>query len=287
MLGSVAGMSSTPSPDVVPYPLSDGSTIPQLGFGVWQVPDDEAETATAEAFRVGYRHIDTAAIYGNERGVGRAIASSGLAREDIYITTKLWNADHLRASEAHQESLAKLGLERVDMYLIHWAAPPLGTYRQAWEGVVALHRDGLARGIGVSNFHQSHLEEIIADTGVTPLMNQIELHPYLQQTEMRAFNAEHGIATEAWSPLGSGHGLLDDPVLTAIAERKGVSTAQVVLAWHLALGNVVIPKSVTPSRIAENFAAVNVSLNDDDMAEIATLDRGQRYGSDPDTASFA
>ncbi|MEO6126032.1 MAG: aldo/keto reductase [Ilumatobacteraceae bacterium] len=278
-------MSATPA--VPAHPLSDGSTIPQLGFGVWQVPDAEAETAVSEAFRVGYRHIDTASIYGNERGVGRAIAASGIPREDIYVTTKLWNADHLKADEAYSKSLHKLGLERIDMYLIHWAAPPLGTYRQAWEGVVQLHLDGLARGIGVSNFHQQHIEEIIADTGVVPQLNQIELHPYLQQAEMRAFNAEHGIATEAWSPLGSGHGLLDDPVLAAIAERKGASTAQVVLAWHLAIGNVVIPKSVTPSRIAENFAAVEVTLDGDDLAQIATLDRGQRYGSDPDTASFA
>ena len=280
-------MSATPT--VPDRQLADGTTIPQLGFGVWQVPDDEAETATAEAFRVGYRHIDTAAIYGNERGVGRAIAASGLDRSEIYLTTKLWNADQAgdKPFTAMDKSLHKLGLDDVDLYLIHWAAPPLGTYREAWKALVALHEQGKAKSIGVSNFHQPHLEEIIADTGVTPVINQIELHPYLQQTEMRAFNAEHGIVTEAWSPLGSGNGLLDDPVLTAIAERKGVSVAQVVLAWHLAIGNVVIPKSVTPSRIAENLAAVDVTLSGDDLAEIAALDRGQRYGSNPDTASFA
>jgi 2,5-diketo-D-gluconate reductase A len=204
------------------------------------------------------------------------------------ITTKLWNGDQRtdEALVAFDRSLERLGLDAVDLYLIHWAAPSLGTYPDAWRALVTLHEQGRARSIGVSNFHQAHLERIIADTGVTPVINQIELHPYLQQSELRAFNAERGIATEAWSPLGSGHGLLDDPVLVDLARRKGVSAAQVVLAWHLAIGNVVIPKSVTPSRIAENLAAVDVTLTDDDLAEIATLDRGQRFGSDPDTAAF-
>jgi 2,5-diketo-D-gluconate reductase A len=286
----MSSTSSSPAPFAVPsLPLADGTAIPQLGFGVWQVPDDEAETVTAEALRVGYRHIDTAAIYGNERGVGRAIAACAIDRAEIYVTTKLWNADHSgdKPFAAFDASLDKLGLDVLDLYLIHWAAPPLGTYPAAWKALVALHEQGRVRSIGVSNFHQPHLERIIEETGVKPVLNQIELHPYLQQSEMRAVNAEHGIVTEAWSPLGSGHGLLDDPVLTSIAERNGVTAAQVVLAWHLAIGNVVIPKSVTPSRIAENIAAVDVTLSDDDLAEIATLDRGHRYGSDPDTASFA
>ncbi len=281
--------SSSPGlPTVTDHPLLDGTTIPQLGFGVWQVSDDEAATAVAEALRVGYRHIDTAAIYFNEEGVGRAIAESGLDASDIYLTTKVWNSDqgYDKTLDAFDQSLRRLGLDTIDLYLIHWPAPPLDTYVDTWKALIALREQGRTRSIGVSNFNQPHLERIIAETGVTPVLNQIELHPYLQQPELRAFNASHQIATEAWSPLGSGHGLLDDPVLVAIAERRGVTTAQVVLAWHLALGNVVIPKSVTPSRIAENLASVDVTLTEDDLAEIATLDRGHRYGSDPETATF-
>jgi 2,5-diketo-D-gluconate reductase A len=280
---------STISPSDIPaHALSDGTTIPQLGFGVWQVPDDQAETAVAEAFRVGYRHIDTAAIYGNEKGVGRAIAASDLSRDELYIVTKLWNSKqgYDTTLEAFDKSMGRLGLDALDLYLIHWAAPPLGKYVDTWKAFVTLHEQGRVASIGVSNFHQAHLEDIIEATGVTPVINQIELHPYLQQSELRAFDAAHGIATEAWSPLGSGHGLLDDPVLTGIADRLSCTSAQVVLAWHLALGNVVIPKSVTPSRISENLASVTVTLTPDDMAAIAGLDRGHRYGSDPETATF-
>ncbi|HRD99700.1 MAG TPA: aldo/keto reductase [Ilumatobacteraceae bacterium] len=280
-------MTSASTPTVPSVALGDGKAIPQLGFGVWQVPDDEAETAVLAAFEAGYRHIDTAAIYGNERGVGRAIAKSGLDRDEIYITTKLWNSDHLDAATAYSKSLHKLGLDTVDLYLVHWAAPPLGTYRQAWEGLVSLHQQGLVRSIGVSNFHQPHVDQIVADTGVTPVLNQIELHPYLQQRDMRAYNAGHGIVTEAWSPLGQGKGLLDDPDLAAIASTKGVSPAQVALAWQLAIGNVVIPKSVTPSRIVENLASVDVTLTAEEIEQIEALDRGERFGSDPDTAAFA
>lgn len=275
--------------DVPAHPLADGTTIPQLGFGVWQVPDAEARTATAEAFRVGYRHIDTAAIYGNEMGVGQAVRESGIERNEIYITTKLWNSDQGfdRTLTAFDENMARLDIGSIDLYLIHWAAPPLGKYVDTWKAMVRLHEEGRVGSIGVSNFHQPHLEEIIEATGVTPVINQVEMHPYLQLNSLRAFHAEHDIATEAWSPLGSGHGLLDDPVLTDIATRLGVSAAQVVLAWHLALGNVVIPKSVTPSRIAENIASVKVVLSDADMTAIAALDNGTRFGSNPDTASFA
>lgn len=270
------------------HPLSDGTTIPQLGFGVWQVPDGEAQSAVEEALRVGYRLLDTAAVYRNEAGVGRAIAASGLPRDDLYVTTKLGNADqgYDSALLAFDLSSQLLGLDVVDLYLIHWAAPSFDLYADSWRALVTLHEHGRVSSIGVSNFHQPHLSRIISETGIIPVVNQIELHPYLQQEELRAFHAEHGIVTEAWSPLGSGHGLLDDPVLAEIAEAHGTSPAQVVLAWHLRIGNVVIPKSVTPSRIAENFAAATLRLTEEDVAAITTLDRGTRYGGDPDKADW-
>lgn len=278
-------MTDTTIPSVT---LHDGYTMPQLGFGVWQVPDDEAETATAEALRVGYRLIDTAAAYQNESGVGRAIADSDVSREDMFITTKLWNADHgydstLRAFDA---SMDKLGLETLDLYLIHWACPAADRYLDTWKAFVKLAESGRVRSIGVSNFHTPHLERIIGETGVTPVLDQLETHPYLQQKQMRAFNSEHQIVTESWSPLGSGHGLLQDAVLGEIAQRHGVTAAQVVLAWHLQIGNVVIPKSVTPSRIAENFQAASVRLSGEEMDQIEALDNGTRYGANPDTANF-
>ncbi len=268
--------------------LNDGTTIPQLGFGVWQVPDEEAQVAVEEALRVGYRHIDTAAVYGNEEGVGRALKASGLDRDDVYITTKLWNADqgYDSAFTAYATSLDKLGLETVDLYLVHWAAPAFGLYRDSWKALVKLHEEGRVRAIGVSNHHEAHLNNIIADTGVTPVLNQVELHPYLQQNDLRAVHEKLGIATQAWSPLGSGKGLLDDPVLAKLAEKHSATPAQVTLAWHLAVGNVVIPKSVTPSRIAENFASTQVALDSDDLEAIAGLDRGERTGADPDTVEF-
>lgn len=268
--------------------LNDATTIPQLGFGVWQVPDDEAQAAVEEALRVGYRHIDTAAIYGNEEGVGRGLRASGLDRDDVYITTKLWNSDqgYDSAFTAYSTSLDKLGLETVDLYLVHWAAPAFGLYRDSWKALVKLREEGRVRAIGVSNHHESHLREIISDTGVTPVLNQIELHPYLQQETLRGVHDELGIATQAWSPLGSGQGLLDDPVLAEIAAKHGATPAQVTLAWHLALGNVVIPKSVTPSRIAENFESTKVTLDEADMSAIAGLDRGERTGADPDLVDF-
>ncbi|WP_420114973.1 aldo/keto reductase [Pseudactinotalea sp.] len=268
--------------------LNDGTTIPQLGFGVWRVPDDEAQPAVEEALRVGYRLIDTAAIYGNERGVGRAIAGSGIARDDIYLTTKVWNADQgydstLRAYEA---SLKRLGVDKVDLYLIHWAAPALEKFVDTWKALVHLHEQGAVTSIGVSNFHADHLQPSIDATGVTPVLNQVECHPYLQIEQLRAWNTAHQIVTEAWSPLGSGKGLLEDPVLTEIAARRGASPAQVVLAWHIAQGNVVIPKSVTPSRIAENWAALGVHLEPEDIDAIDGLERGLRTGGNPATDSF-
>lgn len=268
--------------------LRDGTTIPQLGFGVWQVPDDQAQVATEEALRVGYRLLDTAAVYRNEAGVGRAISAVGVPREQLYITTKLWNADQGYDStlRAFDVSMDKLGLDTLDLYLIHWACPRADRFLDTWKAFATLAESGRVRSIGVSNFHAPQLERIIGETGVIPVLNQIEMHPYLQQKQMRAANAEHGILTEAWSPLGSGHGLLNDPVLVQIAEAHAATPAQVVLAWHLQVGNVVIPKSVTPSRIAENFKAPSVTLTAAEMAQIEGLDNGTRYGGNPDTAHF-
>lgn len=268
--------------------LNDGTTIPQLGFGVWQVPDDQAQQAVEEALRVGYRLIDTAAVYQNERGVGRAIQASGLPREEIYVTTKLWNSDqgYDSAFTAYSRSLDRLGLDKVDLYLIHWAAPQFGLYRDSWKALVKLHEDGRVGSIGVSNHHEPHLRNIIDDTGITPVLNQIELHPYLQQHHLRQLHQDLGIATQAWSPLGSGQGLLDDPVLARIGEKHNATPAQVTLAWHVAIGNIVIPKSVTPSRIAENFQITAITLDAEDLAAIEGLERGLRTGSDPDAVDF-
>jgi 2,5-diketo-D-gluconate reductase A len=269
----------------------DGRTIPQLGYGVWQVEDQVAEKVVGEAFRAGYRHIDTARIYGNEEGVGRAIASSGLDRSELFITTKLWNADQGYEStlQAFDESMERLGLETLDLYLIHWLQPKQGKYVDTWKALIELQRRGRVKSIGVSNFTVDALEEIIAETGVVPVINQVETHPYFNQAELRAFEADKGILHQAWSPLGQGQGLLEDATLRAIADRRGATVAQVVIAWHLALGNVVIPKTVTAARIAENFGALDVVLEDEDIAAIDALDKGAagRIGADPATADFA
>lgn len=264
--------------------LNNGVPMPQLGFGVWQVPDDEATAAVATALETGYRSIDTAAIYENERGVGRALAASGLPREELFVTTKLWNAEQgydstLRAFDA---SLERLGLEQVDLYLIHWPMPAVDRYLDTWKAFEKIYADGRARAIGVSNFQPAHLNRVLELGGTTPALNQIELHPTLQQSVPRAYHADHGIATEAWSPLGQGGDLLKDPKLARIAEKHGRTPAQVVLRWHLQLGNVVIPKSVTPSRIRENFDVFGFSLDAEDMAAIGTLNTGTRLGADPD-----
>ncbi|AZS83546.1 aldo/keto reductase [Streptomyces griseoviridis] len=271
----------------VPVPtvtLTGGVEIPQLGFGVFQVPDAETTAAVTAALEAGYRSIDTAAVYGNENGVGAALAGSGLAREDLFVTTKLWNDDQgydatLRAFDA---SLAKLGLDYVDLYLIHWPAPAQDLYRQSWRAIGKLAADGRIRAAGVSNFPPAHLRRLTADGAPVPAVNQIELHPGLQQRELRALHAESGIVTEAWSPLAQG-AVLGDPVLRGIAGRHGKSPAQVVLRWHLQLGNVVIPKSVTPVRIRENIDVFDFALTDEEMTSIAGLDRGLRTGPDPDT----
>ncbi|GAA3881722.1 aldo/keto reductase [Streptomyces lacrimifluminis] len=270
---------------VPPITLNNGVEMPQLGFGVWQVPDDEAEQAVATALESGYRSIDTAAIYGNEVGTGKAIAASGVAREELFVTTKLWNSDQgyestLRAFDA---SLEKLGLEYVDLYLIHWPQPAKGAFVDTYKAFEKLYADGRARAVGVSNFLPEHLDRLLAETSVVPAVNQIELHPHLQQHESRDYHAEHGIATEAWSPLGSGKGLLEVPAVVAIARKHGRTPAQVVLRWHLQLGNVVIPKSVTPSRIKENIEVFDFSLDPEDLAAISALNEGRRLGPDPAT----
>ncbi|SCE29898.1 Aldo/keto reductase [Streptomyces sp. SolWspMP-sol7th] len=269
---------------VPPIVLNNGVEMPQLGFGVWQVPDEEATTAVGLALDAGYRSIDTAAIYGNERGTGKALAASGLAREELFVTTKLWNEEQgydstLRAFDA---SLDKLGLDYVDLYLIHWPCPSKDRYVDTWRAFEKLLSDGRTRAIGVSNFTPAHLERLIGETSVIPAVNQIELHPHLQQSESRAFHGEQGIATEAWSPLGQGKGLLEVPALVAIAQKHGRTPAQVVLRWHVQLGNVVIPKSVTPSRIKENIDVFSFELDEEDMAAIRALNEEHRLGGHPD-----
>ncbi|MGW4024891.1 aldo/keto reductase [Streptomyces sp. NPDC005009] len=257
--------------------------MPQLGFGVWQVPDAEAETAVATALEAGYRSIDTAAIYGNEEGTGRALAKSGVPREDLFVTTKLWNSDQGYDStlRAFDTSLSKLGLEYVDLYLIHWPTPARDRYVDTYKAFEKLLEDGRVRAIGVSNFLPEYLERLTAETSVIPAVNQIELHPHLQQHASREYHAERGIATEAWSPLGSGKGILEIPAIVAIAQKHGRTAAQVVLRWHLQLGNVVIPKSVTPSRIAENIDVFGFSLDAEDLAAISALNEDRRIGSHP------
>ncbi len=259
-----------------------GLTIPQLGFGVWQVPEDQVEGAVATALDVGYRHIDTARIYGNEEGVGRALAASSVSREDVFVTTKVWNDDHHRVKDAFDASMDRLGLDVLDLFLIHWPAPGQDAYVDAWRQMLELQESGRVRSVGVCNFHVPHLTRLLDETGVLPSINQIELHPYLQQEELRAFHAEHGIVTEAWSPLASGKEVLDDAAIAGIAEKHGVMPAQAIIRWHVHLGNVVIPKSVTPSRIAENADVFGFELDADDLAAIAGLDRGMRTGPDPD-----
>ncbi|MFE5186520.1 aldo/keto reductase [Streptomyces sp. NPDC056628] len=271
------------SSKVPPIILNNGVEMPQLGFGVWQVPDDEAERAVAAALEAGYRSIDTAAIYGNETGTGKAVATSGVPREDVFVTTKVWNSDHGYDStlRAFDTSLEKLGMEYVDLYLIHWPTPARGLYVDTYKAFEKLLADGRVRAIGVSNFLPEHLERLIEETSVVPAVNQIELHPHLQQHAARAFHAEKGIATEAWSPLGSGKGLLEVPAIVAIARKHGRTPAQIVLRWHLQLGNVVIPKSVTPSRIKENIDVFDFSLDDEDLAAISALNEDRRLGPDP------
>ncbi|ATG50682.1 oxidoreductase [Brachybacterium vulturis] len=278
---------SSASPAVPHLSFPDGHTIPQLGYGVFKVADEIAADVTAQALEAGYRHIDTAKIYGNEEGVGRAIAASGIAREDLFVTTKLWNDAHRfeDAIAACEASLARLGLDYVDLYLVHWAVPGQGQYVEAWKALIELQERGLVRSIGVSNHPRPQLEEIIEATGVVPAIHQIELHPYFSQRELREVHQRRGILTQAWGPLGQGRSdLLENATIAAVAEAHGASPAQVVLAWHLAHGIVTIPKSVTPARIVENLAAVELRLTAEEVAAIDGLDRPDgRGGADPAT----
>lgn len=268
--------------------FNDGRSIPQLGLGVWRTPDDQASDVVSLALRTGYRHIDTASVYQNEEGVGQGMVASGIAREDIFLTTKVWNDDQgfdetMRAMDA---SLKRLGTDYVDLYLIHWPSAYRGKYVETWKALIRLREEGKARSIGVSNFEGTYVDELIAETGVTPAINQIQLHPRFQQQQMRAHMARLGVVTESWSPLGQGQ-VLADPVIADIAARHGKSPAQVIIRWHLDLGLVVIPKSVTPSRISENFDVFDFTLSDADKAAIAGLDAADgRIGSDPVTATF-
>ena len=264
-------------------PLHDGRSIPQLGFGLYKVPDADAPGVVEVAIAAGYRHLDDAKLYENERGVGDGIRASGIDRNELFVTTKVWNADHGfdRTLAAFDASLERLGLDEVDLYLIHWPAPHQDLYVETWRALIRLREEGRARSIGVSNFHVHHLERIIDETGVVPVVNQVELHPWLQQRELRAFHAEHGIVTEAWSPLARGRAITDE-TLARIGARYGKNEAQVAIRWHLQVGNVTIPKSVTPDRIRANTQVFDFELDADALAAIDVLDADFRTGRDPD-----
>ncbi|PPF65347.1 2,5-diketo-D-gluconic acid reductase [Clavibacter michiganensis] len=263
--------------------LNDGNTIPQLGFGVFKVDPNKTSRIVRDAFEVGYRHIDTAKIYGNEEGVGHAIKTSGIDRDELFITTKLWNADQGYESglEAFEKSLGRLQLDYVDLYLIHWPAPANDNYVDAWKALEKIRESGRAKSIGVSNFTVDHLTRLLGETDVVPAVNQIELHPEFQQREITAFGREHGIATEAWSPLAQG-ALLKEPNVQEIAEAHGKSLAQVILRWHIQQGNIIFPKSNNRERIEENFQIFDFELSDDEQASITALEKDGRVGGHPD-----
>lgn len=275
---------STPTDQLRSISLRGGARIPQLGFGVFQVPPKETAEAVANALDVGYRHIDTAAAYRNEAGVGQAIRESSLDRGEVFLTTKCFNDDHGydEARRAFDASLGRLEVDYVDLYLIHWPVPAHDRYVDTWRAFVDLQAEGLIRAIGVSNFEPEYLDRIIAETGETPAINQVELHPYFQQRELRREHERLGIVTESWSPLAQGQAL-KDPTIVRIAEAHARSTGQVVIRWHLQLGLVVIPKSVTPGRIAQNFDVLDFRLSDEEMDAIGELDEDRRIGPDPRT----
>jgi 2,5-diketo-D-gluconate reductase A len=274
-------MASLPLSPVVR--MNDGHDIPQLGLGVYKVAEHVAAETVRVALEAGYRHVDTAALYRNEAEVGEGIRQAGIPRDELFVTTKVWNDRHGydETLRAFDESLARLGLDRIDLYLIHWPAPRQDRYVETWHALERIAADGRATSIGVSNFEPHHLDRLLAESGVTPAVNQVELHPWLPQNELRAYDAAHGILTEAWSPLARGR-VLGNPVLDRLAAKHGRTPAQVVLRWHLELGNVVIPKSVTPERIRENLDVFGFSLDADDLAEIAALESGERTGLHPD-----
>jgi 2,5-diketo-D-gluconate reductase A len=265
--------------------LNNGRSIPQLGFGVFQIEPKDTAEAVSTALRAGYRHIDTAEMYGNEREVGEAVAKSGLDRADIFVTSKLSNDAHLPedARLAFELSLQELGFDYLDLFLIHWPLPTRydGDFVSTWKALEEFYRDGRARSIGVSNFQPHHLRRLHENTEIPPAVNQIEVHPYLTQDEVRGFCAEHGIAVEAWSPIGQGLEL-DDPTIVSIAQRAGKTPAQVILRWHIQRGDIIFPKSVTASRVKENFDIFDFELADGDVAEISALNKDQRTGPDPD-----
>lgn len=275
--------------DIPRIPLNDGASIPQVGFGVFKVDPAETERIVSDALEAGYRHIDAAAIYGNEIGVGRAIAASGIPREELYVTTKLWNSDQgaQSARDALDLSLEKLGLDRVDLYLIHWPRPDLDLYLESWLTLEELKAAGKTTSIGVSNFHEPHLERLRAGSSTVPVVNQIELHPTFQQRELRAYGAAHGIAIESWGPLGQGkYDLLGNPVIAGLAADLGVTPAQVVLRWHVQSGLIVFPKTTSPERMRENIDLFGFELSPEQLAAVDALDAGNRVGSNPETATF-
>lgn len=277
---------STAPPAVPMTTLNNGVTIPQLGFGVYKIPEAEVASAIGAAFDAGYRHIDTAQLYANEAGVGAAIAASDIARDELFITTKVWNTDQGfdQTLAAFDASMRRLGLDVLDLYLIHWPVPAQDRYVDTWRALEQLLADGRVRAIGVSNFHEQHLRRLLDETDIVPAINQIELHPRLAQRELGAFNEAHGIVTEAWAPLGRG-ALMDNTTIASIAGQVGRTPAQVILRWHLDNGHVAIPKSVTPSRIVENIDVFDFALTDEHRAAIDALDDGRRFGPHPDTMS--
>jgi 2,5-diketo-D-gluconate reductase A len=274
--------SSTPS-----VPLNDGHSIPALGFGVFKVPPSDTEQAVSTALQAGYRHIDTAAVYGNERETGRAVAESGVPRDELYLVTKLWNSEQGYDSTlaAFDVSMERLGIDYLDLYLIHWPMPKLNKFIDTFKALAQLRDQGRIRSIGVSNFEPEHINALVDATGIVPAVNQVELHPRLPQTELRELHGRLGIATEAWGPLGQGS-LLTDRAVTAVAEARHRTPAQVLIRWHLQLGNIVIPKSVNPERIASNFDVFDFELSENDIASISALDDGNRLGPDPRTFDF-
>jgi 2,5-diketo-D-gluconate reductase A len=267
--------------------LNNGVRIPQFGFGVFQIKPADTVAATLSALEVGYRHIDTAEMYGNEKEVGQAVRESGLARADVFVTSKLNNGFHAYddALKAFDQTLADLRFDYLDLFLVHWPLPAVGNYVDTWRALEEIYRSGRAKAIGVSNFQPHHLRRLLAETEIVPAVNQIEVHPYLTQDEVRAVDAELGIATEAWSPLAQGN-VLDDPVIERIATRLGRTSAQVTLRWHLQRGDIVFPKSATRSRVEQNFAVFDFELTDDDIAAITALNRDERTGPDPDTNNY-
>jgi len=275
-------MTSTPT-----ITLNNGVEIPQFGFGVFQIPPQQTKAATLTALEVGYRHIDTAEMYGNEKEVGQAVRASGLDRGDLFVTSKLNNSFHARsdALRAFDRTLSDLDIGYLDLFLIHWPLPEVGDFVETWRAMEEMLRGGSVRAIGVSNFQRQHLQRLLDETETVPAVNQIEVHPYLTQDPLRAFGTEHGIATEAWSPIAQGK-VLDDPVLVDVANRTGRTPAQVTLRWHLQRGDIVFPKSVTRSRVEENLDVFDFELSDADMAAITGLNRDERTGPDPDTFNY-